>query len=655
MSHDDGISNPSKNRPFNDVLEVYSSRRKFMAGGLTLAAGSFFGTSLAFAAKGGQPGPNDNYGQKRSVNFDINFTPVAVADGTGPMPSISEDYEYQTLIPWGTSLDTITADYEGDPVFRPTAAEQAMQIGIGHDGMWFFPGNEGTSNDRGLLAINHEFGRNTHVLPETYLVQVDRGDRDDDDGSVEFATLPADLEAVQRSQHAHGVSVAEIYLDDSDGKWKLDKDSAKNRRIHVNTPVTFSGPVVDQQPALLDSGNPMLGTVNNCSNGYTPWGTYLTCEENFNGYFGDGSAMLDEETLAYAGDWVATAEQARYGFSTRGFDYGWEQHDLRFDLSQAGSLEETNRFGWVVEIDPANPLAPPVKRTAMGRFKHEGVALTVGQGNRAVAYMGDDQRFDYIYKFVSNYDWMSYEGMSPLDDGVLYVARFNDDGTGDWLELSTNNGLLAGWTQAEILTYARLAADAVGATPMDRPEWTSVAPNGDVYCTLTNNSRRTEADAANPLAPNSDGHIIRWHDADNHVGTTFIWDIFVFAEDTHGKNDERTFSDPDGIWIDPDGRLFIQTDGGQKKGLNNQMLVASTYDKAGKGGMQIKRLFTGVTSDEITGIAVTPDQRTMFINTQHPGNGDPSRTNFPASPDGVTIPRDCTIVITRKDGGIIGS
>lgn len=268
----------------------------------------------------------------------------------------------------------------------------------------------------------------------------------------------------------------------------------------------------------------------------------------------------------------------------------------------------------------------------MGRCKHEGIAIVEGRGGRIVGHMGDDQRFDYIYKFVSERNWKSMraQGMSPLDHGTLYAAKFNDDGSGDWLELSPNNPALAGMSLEEILTFARVAADKAGATPMDRPEWTTVAPNGDVYCALTNNSARTVADAANPLAPNADGHIIRWHDSDQHTGLSFTWDIFIIAQDTHADGDERTFSDPDGIWIDPDGRIFIQTDGGQKKGLNNQMVVASTYDSG--PDMDVRRLFSGVTSDEITGIAVTPDRRTMFINTQHPGNGDPTRTNFPPPP-----------------------
>jgi len=325
--------------------------------------------------------------------------------------------------------------------------------------------------------------------------------------------------------------------------------------------------------------------------------------------------------------------------------------DRRFDLSDVDYRNEENRFGWVVEIDPFDATQTPIKRTALGRIKHENVEIVVGQDNRIVAYMGDDQRFDYIYKFVSARDWkqMRREGISPLDEGKLYVARFDDDGTGKWVELTIDNPAIAAHftSQADVLIFTRLAADLVDATPMDRPEWISVARNQDVYCTLTNNSRRTDADAVNPLAPNPDGHIIRWRDTERHTGLSFSWEIFLIAQDTHGTED--SFSDPDGLMVDRDGRVFIQTDGGQQDGLNNQLLVTDT------SGNNIRRLFTGVTGDEITGITMTSDRRTMFVNIQHPGNGDPSVTNFPAPQDGVTVPRDCTIVITRKNGGIVGS
>ena len=588
-----------------------------MPGGLATAATTFMlGPQAALAGKHDYARPGKSHWKDRGRHKSrINFEPVTLAEGNGPVPVISPDYSYDVLIPWGDPLQP------GGPVFNypPNSADQALQVGIGHDGMTFFPFRRGKlgqkSNSHGLLAINHEFGSNDHVLGKPY---------------------PESLEDVRTSQHAHGVGIVEIKQ--RRGQWQT-VNSRFARRIHVNTPVAFSGPVAGS--ALLENpaGNEPQGTVNNCANGETPWGTYLTCEENFNGYFGA------------TGDWNATVEDLRYGLTPFGFGYGWHEYDARFDLSNDDYRNEKHRFGWVVEIDPMDPTARPVKRTALGRFKHEGAEMTVGLGGRVVVYMGDDERFDYIYKFVSARNWkvMRAQGISPLDEGALFVARFNDDGSGEWLELTIDNPALAAVfsDQAEVLTFARKAADILGATKMDRPEWTSVGPDGSVYCTLTNNSRRTVADGPNPLAPNFDGHIIRWRDSMRHIGRRFHWDIFLIAENTHGT--EESFSSPDGIWADPEGRVFIQTDGGQKDGLNNQMLVADA--RTG----EIRRLLTGVTDDEITGIATTPDRKTLFVNIQHPGNGNPAVTNFPAPQDGVTIPRDCTLVIRRKDGGVIGS
>lgn len=622
---DEESSNRSGNRPFQEVLAAHTSRRSVLKGGLALGLTSFISTSAVARSLW----PRDS---------GIGFAPVPIADGAGPWPAISEDYSWQVLIPWGEPLEPGGPTYLGSPDDRPTADEQALQIGIGHDGMHYFPiwdalkrrcgwddpmaehwlgyGDRFTlGNHHGVLAINHEFGTNFHVLGKE---------------------APTSLDDVRRSQHAHGVAVVEIKQ--IRGEWKTIR-SPRARRIHVNTPVAFSGPAAGHPLLQTPNGNVPLGTVNNCANGWTPWGTYLTCEENFNGYFGA------------SGEWEPTPQQERYGFGENGFGYGWHLFDRRFDLADADYKNEENRFGWVVEIDPMDASQTPVKRTALGRFKHENAEVVVTDDGRVVVYMGDDQRFDYIYKFVSARPWrvMRQEGLSPFDEGTLYVARFDDNGSGEWLALSIDNPTLASEfaDQAEVLTFARLAADALGATPMDRPEWITAAPNGDIYCTLTNNSKRQTADGANPLAPNPDGHIIRWQDADGGLGITFDWEIFLLAQDTHGTED--TFSDPDGLWADPDGRLFIQTDGGQKDGLNNQMLVADTVTK------ELRRLFTGVTDCEITGITVTPNRRTMFINIQHPGDGDPVQTNFPAPTDGTTIPRDATIVLTRKDGGIIGS
>lgn len=586
MSHDDGISNTSRNTPFGEVLAGFCKRREILQGGLYSAA-AFLSAGPALAETPAWAEPAQ--GKRRRRDALLGFDPVPLEGGGGSEPRISPDYDYQVIIPWG------------DPLF-PGSSES---IGIGHDGMTWFPA-PGNGNTHGVLAINHEYGDNAVVIGKSQ---------------------PASLEEVRSSQYAHGVAIVELARESGrQGKWLPVNTLGVARRIHVNTPVSFSGPAAGSALLQNAANNPPLGTVNNCANGSTPWGSYLTCEENFNGYFGAN------------GSWSATPAQERYGITSFGFGYGWHFFDARFDLNNPDHKNECNRFGWIVEIDPMDPSAPPVKRTALGRFKHEGIAIVEGRGGRIVGYMGDDERFEYIYKFVSEGNWraMRAQGQSPLDHGVLYVARFNADGSGDWLPLTLDNPLLAAafTSQAEILVHARRAADLAGATPMDRPEWTTVGPNGIVYCTLTNNSRRSEADAANPLAPNENGHIIRWLDSEQHTGLDFVWDIFVVAESTHGT--ESSFASPDGLWADPDGRLFIQTDGGQADGLNDQMLVADIASG------EILRLFEGVAGAEVTGIATTPDRRTLFCNLQHP------------NPD-TSVPRDATVVITRRNGGIVGS
>ncbi len=487
MPVDDGVSNPSTTRPFAEVLEARLSRRAVMVGGLATAAATFFASSgIAEAGADAVHGGGHHHRRRRQRRPLVGFAPVLNADAPAgkDVPTISSDYQYDVIIPWGSPLRPGGPDIDGG---RPgSEAEALQQIGIGHDGMWFFPTDH--KRDRGILCINHEFGTNFHVLGY------------DDNGPAK------DLDAVRISQAVHGVSVVEIKK--IRGEWRAVR-SRRSRRITPNTSVEFDGPVAGSEYLHTPAGNAPAGTVNNCANGYTPWGTYLTCEENFNGYFGWNDPMYEP-----------TKAQQRYGFADVGFGYGWHLHDERWDLSNPEYANEENRFGWIVEIDPMRPQAAPVKHTALGRVKHEGIALAEGEGGRIVGYMGDDERFDYIYKFVSSGNWKSMRkrGRSPLSDGTLYVARFNDDGTGDWLELSPHNPALAHKTLAWILVHTRLAADIVGATPMDRPEWTTVAPNGDVYCTLTNNSRRTVADAANPQAPNPNGHIVKWRDHDRHVG-----------------------------------------------------------------------------------------------------------------------------------------
>ncbi|MEY3452894.1 MAG: hypothetical protein RL574_632 [Actinomycetota bacterium] len=599
-------SNTSDNRTFDDVLTSFVSRRSVLAGGAAAAAFVFAGAS-SVKASAVEPTRRTASGVAARKRPPINFTSIPLQNS--PMPTIAPEYQYKVILPWRTRLDGKGEFPEG-----LTSDQQAISAGLGHDGMWYFGDDK-----KGMLAVNYEYGTTQHAIGKA---------------------VPTNLEEVRVSQHLHGVGI--FYIEEGPKGWSMKKDK-RNRRIHVNTPVEFSGPVKLSSFVINAAGNEPQGTLNNCANGYTPWGTYLTCEENFNGYFG-----------ATNPSWKATAEETRYGINASGFGYDWHKFDPRFDRSQPGYANEINRFGWVVEIDPENPKAKPVKRTALGRFKHEGAEVVVGNDNRVVVYMGDDERFEYLYKFVSARDYkkMIAAGKSPLDEGTLYVAKFNADGTGSWLELSQRNPALAGWTLERILVNSRGAADLAGATKMDRPEWTSTGPDGWSYVTLTNNTRRTAAqvDAANPTSNNSDGHIIRWKDSNKHVGTTFVWNIFAISRNVADSGGQM-YGSPDGIWVDPDGRVFVQTDGAQPGGNNDQMLVADPETG------QFKRIFTGVAGCEVTGVAVTPNRKTMFVNIQHPGDGDPKLSNFPAPFTGAAgpKPRDCTIVITRKDGGIIGS
>lgn len=621
IDSEDVSSNPSANRPFTDVLRTHASRRAVVQGAFVGAAASGF---LAPAAQARAYSGVET--KRRRGRGLVGFEPVSIEQATvdQTLPTISNDYQYQVFIPWGTPIEPgATKEYDGDPNTRPTPEEAALQVGAGHDGMHFFPENMKFNFGRrrasraGMLCVNHEFGRNTHVIGKA---------------------LPESEDEVRLSQHVHGVSV--VAIEKKKRAWEVVK-SPNARRIHVNTPVRFSGPAADSDLLQNPAGDAPLGTLNNCGSGATPWGTYLTCEENFNGCFGANDAFSPTE------------EQARYGLSATGFGYGWHLFDKRFDLTNPDYVNEANRFGWIVEIDPFDGTQKPVKRTALGRFKHEAVAIAESANGRIAAYMGDDQRFDYCYKYVSNQAWRHAiaKGESPLDDGVLYVARFDEDGTGEWLPLTLENPDLAARfsTMAELLINARLAADIVGATPMDRPEWTTIGQDGAVFWTLTNNTNRTEPNAANPEAPNGDGHIIRTVDADDYLGTSFTWEIYILASSTRGT--ENVFTDPDAAYADPDGRLFIGTDGGQPDGLQDQLVVFDTTAET----PEPKRLLVGVRSDEITGWAFTPDYRTAFTNIQHPGNGDPTATNFPKAYDGVTIPRDATLIITRKNNGIIGS
>ncbi len=627
------MSRASRALPFSAVLAARISRRKLLKG--AAAAALFSALPLAGCAA-----------VRRTVSpVPLGFS--ALAPSSEDALKIAPEYEASVLLRWGDPVG-IAGNM---PAFRMdatnSAADQAAQAGMHHDGMWFHPLPRGSqTSDHGLLAINHEY-------LDDGLLQAD--------GHKTWSA-----EKVRKAQAAVGVSVVELRRES--GKWTLVRPSRYARRITAYTPCAISGPAAGSmlmRTAADPSGRTVLGTYNGCANGWTPWGTYLTCEENWNFHFVKGAGV--------------SGDDRRYGIA-RGRNYRWEEHDERFDAARHPN--EPNRFGWVVEIDPYDPASRPVKRTAMGRFKHEGACPAVGADRRLALYMGDDEPFEYIYKFVTARPWRA-DDRELLDHGTLYVAKFNADGSGEWLALvQGQNGLTAerGFPdQAAVLVRTRQAADAVGATPMDRAEWCAVHPvTREVYVTLTNNTargadKRPAVDAANPRANNIFGHILRWREAGDEVAATqFKWDIFAMGgvpahadAARRGKFKGDMFGSPDGLWFDQRGVLWVQTDisptalnRGEFAPLgNNQMLAADPVSG------EFKRFLVGPRGCEITGFTMTPDGRTAFVNIQHPGE-NPGELNDPARPhansnwpdfDPNGRPRSATVVIRRKDEGMVGT
>ncbi len=652
---DDIISNPSNNETFEQIVSARISRRGFLGSSLALTAA----TSLGGVSSLLQAVPANAHGRRQLLGFE--GIPVSEVDAV----VVPDGYTAKVLISWGDPVSS-------GPAFLPnagnSAAEQAVQWGMHNDGMVYFPIR---GSRRGLLVQNNEYTDDVLLFP---------------DGTANW-----NQEKTNKSLAAHGVSIIEIKKsrgpdreddeDDDDDhdhrggrrarEWHVVRPSKYARRITGMTPITIGGPAagdVRLRTSADPTGRLALGTLNNCAMGYTPWGTYLACEENFNGYFRTATPP------------VAGSIEARYGLSTGGFGYLWHTTDKRFRVAEEPN--EPNRFGWVTEIDPFKPNAMPVKRTALGRFKHEGAWVQEARDGRVVVYSGDDEQFEYIYRYVSNLPWRKAikQGISPLDDGILYVAKFSEDGTGQWLPLTAENPALAGWSINDILINTRTAADRVGATKMDRPEWIDTFPESlTAIATLTNNSRRgtgtnPPTDLMNPRPANLYGHIITWSYRRDWTEPTFRWDIFALAGDPANPAHASTivgdkYGSPDGIYVAPSGRLWIQTDvsgssvnpenrAGAYNGFgNNQMLCADPVTR------ETRRFLVGPNVAEITGVFVTPDERTMFVGIQHPGEA-PTGVNDPANPkrysswpDGATggRPRSSTIVITKDDGGPIGS
>ncbi|MDH4582583.1 PhoX family phosphatase [Pseudomonas sp. BN415] len=642
-------SNTSDNPHINDLIGGLN-RRQLLIGGAAMSTLAFLGAAIPGEALAAEPQAK-GFPLKPRSRLPFEAIPIGRADSITVPPG----YKATPFIPWGTP---ITGRY---PAFAEDASnsaqDQAEQIGMHHDGMHFFPidarRGPGMRSDHGLLVLNHEYIDAPLLHPNGPTV-------------VDGKRTSAD--EVRKEINAHGVSVVEIRRNVR-GEWEV-VPSRRNRRITAATPMKISGPARGHkllQTRYSPQGTATRGTQNNCANGFTPWGTYLTCEENWAGYFATRDADLPRELKRYG-----LRSSSRFGWETLPGDE-FERFDATRKAADAKGdyRNEPNHFGWIVEIDPFDPDSTPIKHTALGRFAHEGLIFApVKPGRPVVCYSGDDSQNEYIYKYVSREKYRPGQANGRLlDEGTLYVARFNADGSGDWLALDINDRtflkacLTAGVAfadQGEVLINTRLAADIVGATRMDRPEWGAVNPdNGEVYFTLTNNTARSNADAANPRPANAYGHIIRWREnSRDHAGNRFDWNLFLLAGpegDSRGPNGnplgaQNILASPDGLWFDDEGRLWIQTDmsGSQLNAGpfgNNQMLVADP-----RSG-ELKRFLVGPTGAEVTGISATPDFRTLFINIQHPGEGSTATNLLSTWPDGPgKRPRSSTVVITREDG-----
>lgn len=728
----DTSNKTSQSKHFDSVLKeamADPSRRQLLRGGLGLSALSFLG--LAGCAGGTD---SDTPDLKPALNFSS--TPLnQTYDGV----SVPEGYQVNILYKLGDPINASTAAYLNNGT--ETFASFDYRSGDHHDGMYFFGMNangkwDESVSDKGILCINHEA-----ITP--LFLHANGGP------NVDSTKTRTSTEEVQKEFRLHGVSVIEVNKT-SDGKFTVNKNSTFNRRIHTLTDMDISGPLKGNdllKTKYSPTGVKTRGTVNNCASGYTPWGTYLTCEENYAGYF-----KRTNTTNRTAND---KASEARNSVTSTSGREGWTQvgsgadEYARWDITVTGASAADDfrnaayTFGFNVEIDPFAPTSTPKKRTAMGRFAHEGAWVApVTAGKPVVFYMGCDSEDEYIYKFVSTALWSQSDvnrglaaGDKYLDAGKLYVAKFNSNFTGEWLELTTG---LSGTQSVGTETYTfdpavdpylntRIAADKKGATQMDRPEWGAVNPaNGEVYFTLTNARNKrpvNETDAANPrsytdnstgtgsTAGNWNGHIIRWRESNsNPAATTFDWDIYVFGAETDDLNNanvnlsgltaDNFLSSPDGLWFSKKtGIMYIQTDDGQFTNESNGsgstcMLLAAIPGQVGDGSSvsvtntvgadtksvttrvgkvgQLKRLLTGPIDCEITGITETYDGKALFINIQHPGENTKSEnlatptSSWPYSETGSgnpattttaksARPRSATIVLTRKDGGVVGT
>jgi secreted PhoX family phosphatase len=706
-------SNPTDNPSIAQVLQARLSRRSLFKGaGLAATA---LGTTAMTGCATTHSAHNGAYVDR------LGFKPVAksLADTV----VVPEGYTAQVIYALGDPLTAST------PAFRNDGTDQdfAHRAGDHHDGMeWFGLDASGkpsaSYNSRGILGVNHE--ATTDQKLSSFFIHANGG----------TATLPRPAAEIDKELAIHGMSFVEVQTDGK--RWAYQQGSRFNRRITTMTGALIHGPARGSEHLVTKfspDATASRGTLNNCGTGKTPWGTFVSGEENWYGYFfrdarDDDARKKDKQVQALKRYGRKAGEASRHGWESA----GPEDRFVRWNNSAVGASakddyrNEMNTFGYVVEVDAYDTQAAMRKRTGLGRFAHESVAFARPvAGQPIVCYMGDDARGEYIYKFVSEAAWDPKDaepanrlaaGDKYLDKGTLFAARFKEDGTGVWLELSMDNPVLAGSSYfefksaADMAVFTRLAADAVGATKMDRPEWNGVHPRtGEVYFTLTNNSNRTAAtaDAANPRTytdlkgskeqkGNVNGHIVRLADA-SPAGTAFRWDIYLFGAEAGADKatvnlsnltDDNDLSSPDGLVFSPaTGICWIQTDDGAYTDQTNCMMLAAIPGRQGDGGARtlqhgdravttyvgkapvpttLARFLVGPKGAEITGWCETPDGRAVFINIQHPGENtamadvsDPSKfeSHWPANAGygGGQRPRSATIVITKNDGGLIGT
>lgn len=637
--------NSSANPTMGEIISRRFSRRNFLQGSLAVSAiaATVSPVALMTADKA-----------KAAAVSAFSFPEVEV--GVDANHHVAEGYDADVLLRWGDAL------FPDSPEFDPngqTAEAQARQFGYNNDYVGFIP-LEG-ADDRGLLVVNHEY-TNPHLMFPGIVTIVD--------GEVKQGSLSKAQVDVEMA--AHGGTIVEIQR--VDGKWQVVRDGQYNRRVTVSTEMEVTGPAAahDRLKTSADStGTKVLGTLNNCAGGVTPWGTYIMAEENFHGYF-SGELPADHPEVA---------NYERYGVPEGGYD--WANFYDRFDLGKEPN--EPNRFGWIVEVDVMDPTSMPKKRTALGRTKHEGAESIVAENGKVVFYLGDDERFDYVYKFVTDGTYNPDDraaNMDLLDAGTLYVAKFNDDGTMQWLPMIHGEGPLTqenGFaSQADILIETRRAGDLLGATKMDRPE--DVQPNGvngKVYVMLTNNTKRKDdqVDAANPRAENAFGHIIEIaEDGGDFTASSGKWEVLLKCGDPSVAEVGATFSTettkngwfgmPDNCAIDAAGRLWVSTDGNNNKATGRTDGLWAV-DTEGDARATSKLFFRVPVGGELCGPLFTPDDETAFVAVQHPGDGGedwdghgrPSyyedlSTRWPDFKDDMPV-RPSVLAITKIGGGKI--